>query len=185
MTVDTRSPFGGPWTDRVDADSQLERRLRGGRVSADLAAALSRWITDGYVILPGAADPAVCDRFAGELAGAWREGHPEQIVVDSRTGTPGPLGAGDETRFARAVDAHVHFGSAQELLRSPRVTEFLHAVFDADPLYFQDARWKREDITSSTCELHVKAAAPSASRSNSWTLSSSPLIRVSACCEGS
>ena len=137
MTVDTRSPFGGPWTDRVDADTQLERRLRDERVSSDLAAALSRWITDGYVILPGAADPAVCDRLAGELARAWREGHPEQIVVDSRTGTPGPLGAGDETRFARAVDAHVHFGSARELLRSPRVTEFLHAVFDADPLYFQ------------------------------------------------
>lgn len=137
MTAETRSPFGGLWTDRVDAETQLARRLGSGRVSSDLVAVLSGWIIDGYAILPGAADPALCDRFAGELATAWREGHPEQIVVDSRTGTPRPLAAGDETRLARAVDAHVHFESARELLRSPRVTEFLGAVFDADPLYFQ------------------------------------------------
>ncbi len=137
MTVPTRSPFGGLWTDRVDADEQLERRLHSGRFSSDLTPAITRWITDGYVILPGAADTVVCDRLAEELAGAWRDGHPDQIVVDSRTGAPRRLEAGDETRLTRAVDAHVHFRSAQELLQSPRVTEFLHAVFDADPLYFQ------------------------------------------------
>lgn len=137
MTVQTRSPFGGLWTDRVDAREQLERRLQTGRFSSDLIPALTGWITDGYVILPGAADPVVCDRLADELAEAWRDGHPDQIVVDSRTGAPRRLEAGDETRLTRAVDAHVHFRSAQELLRSPRVTEFLHAVFDADPLYFQ------------------------------------------------
>ncbi len=137
MMLDTHSRFGGLWTDRVDANTQLEHRLVSGRVSSDLVPALSRWITDGYVILPGAAEPALCDRFADELAQAWRDGHPEQIVVDSTTGVARRLGAGDETRLARAVDAHVHFASARELLRSPRVTEFVRAVFDADPLYFQ------------------------------------------------
>ncbi len=137
MTAQTRSPFGGLWTDRVDADEQLERRRQTGHFSADLVVALNCWITDGYAILPGAADPVVCDLLAHELAVAWRHGHPDQIVVDSRTGAPRRLEAGDETRLTRAVDAHVHFGSAQELLRSPRVTEFLYAVFDADPLYFQ------------------------------------------------
>ncbi len=137
MTVQTRSPFGGLWTDRVDVDELCERRLQTGRLSSDLIPTLRDWITDGYVILPGAADPAVCDRLADELAGAWRDGHPDQIVVDSRTGAPRRLEAGDETRLTRAVDAHVHFRSAQELLRSPRVTDFLQAVFDADPLYFQ------------------------------------------------
>ncbi len=137
VTVHTRSPFGGLWTDRVDGDDQLRDRLRTGRVSSDLVPALTGWIADGYVILPGAADPALCERFAGELALVWREGHPEQVVVDSRTGAARRLEAGDETRLTRAVDAHVHFASAQQLLRSARVTEFLRVLFDADPLYFQ------------------------------------------------
>lgn len=133
----TRSSFGGLWTDCFDADRQLGDRLRRGAFSSDLVPDLESWITDGYVILSGAAEQSVCDRLADDLAAAWRDGHPEQIVVDSQTGSARRLEAGDATRLTRAVDAHVHFASARELLRSPRVTQFLAAVFDADPLYFQ------------------------------------------------
>ena len=133
----TRSAFGGLWTDCVDADEQLDRRLRRRAFSSDLVPDLTSWIADGYVILPGAADRSICEQFGADLAAAWREGHPDQIVVDSQTGAPRRLRAGDETRLTRAVDAHVHFASARDLLRSSRVTQFLAAVFDADPLYFQ------------------------------------------------
>jgi phytanoyl-CoA hydroxylase len=133
----TRSPFGGLWTDRLDAMDELNQRVRLGRVSSDLQPILQQWITDGYAVLESAADQAVCDRLAEQLATAWKNGHPDQIIVDSRTGVPRPLVAGDEPRLTRAVDSHVHFEAAQQLLASRRVVQFLAAVFDADPLYFQ------------------------------------------------
>jgi phytanoyl-CoA hydroxylase len=136
-TTPTRSAFGGLWTDRLDATEELGQRVRRGQVSSDLQPVLQHWITDGYAILEAAADRAVCDRLAEHLAAAWKSGHPHQIIVDSRTGVPRPLVAGDEPRLTRAVDSHVHFEAAQQLLASRRVVQFLAAVFDADPLYFQ------------------------------------------------
>ncbi len=129
-----RSPFGGLWTDRADADEQLQSR----HGTTDwLRSALRNWIDNGYVVLPGAADPAVCDRFAAQLGAAWRDGHPSQLVVDSQTGQHRPLVAGDVKRLTRAVDTHVHFAPALDLMASSRLVEFLAAIFVAEPLFFQ------------------------------------------------
>lgn len=126
----------GTWADQPDAFEQLLQRVGDGRISSDLVPLLTDWITEGYVILPAAVSRSISEQLGAELAATWRDGHPNQIVFDSQTGLSRPLVAGDETRLTRAVDSHVHFASAQLALAAPKITSFLSAIFDADPLYF-------------------------------------------------
>jgi phytanoyl-CoA hydroxylase len=131
----TRSRFGGLWTDRLDAlDVLIARR---SSLAPRLVALLESWITNGFVLLPGAVDPSVCDSLAANLEQSWQHGHPGQLVVDSTTGQHRPLVAGDVKRLTRAVDTHVHFDAARQLLQSQVVNTFLTEVFGADPLFFQ------------------------------------------------
>jgi phytanoyl-CoA hydroxylase len=95
------------------------------------------WERDGYVILRGVLDPSACDALGEVLGEAWRYGHPDQLVVDSTTGRSRKLEAGDARRLTRAVDTHVHYPEARELLAHPVVTGRLREIFGADPLYFQ------------------------------------------------
>jgi phytanoyl-CoA hydroxylase len=96
-----------------------------------------QWERDGYVILRGVLEPSACDALGEVLGEAWRYGHPDQLVVDSTTGRSRKLEAGDARRLTRAVDTHVHYPEARELLANPVVTGKLRAIFGADPLYFQ------------------------------------------------
>jgi phytanoyl-CoA hydroxylase len=96
-----------------------------------------QWERDGYVILRGVLEASACDALGEVLGDAWRYGHPDQLVVDSTTGRSRKLEAGDARRLTRAVDTHVHYPEARELLANPVVTGKLRAIFGADPLYFQ------------------------------------------------
>ena len=95
------------------------------------------WERDGYVILRGVLEPSACGALGEVLGEAWRYGHPDQLVVDSTTGRSRKLEAGDARRLTRAVDTHVHYPEARELLANPVVTGRLREIFGADPLYFQ------------------------------------------------
>jgi phytanoyl-CoA hydroxylase len=95
------------------------------------------WNADGYVILRKAVDPRVCASLAEVLQDAWRYGHPDQLVVDSTTGRSRRLEAGDAPRLTRAVDAHVHYPEARELLASPTIVRCLNELLGAAPLFFQ------------------------------------------------
>ncbi len=89
------------------------------------------------MILRGVLDSSACDALGEVLGEAWRYGHPDQLVVDSTTGRSRKLEAGDARRLTRAVDTHVHYPEARELLANPVVTGRLREIFGADPLYFQ------------------------------------------------
>src|SRR5271169_2400198 len=87
------SRFGGLWTDRVDAASELERRRMRGDVSDTEAAALANWMANGYVILEKAVPPDDCDALAAEIASAWDEGAPDLLTQppgEHETGPPTP-----------------------------------------------------------------------------------------------
>jgi phytanoyl-CoA hydroxylase len=96
-----------------------------------------QWERDGYVILRGVLEPSACDALGEVLGEAWRYGHPDQRVVDSTTGRSRKLEAGDARRLTRAVDTHVHYPEARELLANPVVIGRLREIFGADPLCFQ------------------------------------------------
>jgi phytanoyl-CoA hydroxylase len=96
-----------------------------------------RWDVDGYVILRNALDPKACASVAEVLQDAWRYGHPDQLVVDSTTGRSRRLEAGDAPRLTRAVDTHVHYPEARELLANPTIVNKLNEILGTAPLFFQ------------------------------------------------
>ncbi|MFL5823823.1 MAG: phytanoyl-CoA dioxygenase family protein [Solirubrobacteraceae bacterium] len=137
------SRFDGLWTDRRDAEEELQRRVDSGRLSPALAAQLHHWIRQGYVVIREAADPAVCERLRTDLDEAFRGGD-ERLLTHSPASTEyQPLRPGMDTERARVVDVYAYYDSARQALLSPRIVEFLSTVFDDDPLLFQSLTFER------------------------------------------
>ena len=69
-----RGHFEGLWTDRVDADAVVDRRLRAGQITDADAELLRFWIEHGYVVIPGAVSQEVCDQLQDDLSQAFANG---------------------------------------------------------------------------------------------------------------
>jgi phytanoyl-CoA hydroxylase len=137
------SRFGGLWTDRRDADQEIERRLGAGEIRPVLAGRLRGWVKRGYAVLNQAVDPAVCDQLRADLDGALRQGDPRLMMHSPASAAYQPLSAGVATERARVVDVYVYYQSAREALFSPAIVEFLTAIFDEPPLLFQSLTFER------------------------------------------
>ena len=137
--VTYRSDFGGLWTDRIDADEEIERRYLRGEVDFDQHYLLKQWLRDGYVILEGAVDHSLCDELADELARVFRDGSSEALYQppDAPAGTGSPVPAGLPPDRMRLVDLYGVSNSAARILMSPAIQEFLRLVFERPPLCFQ------------------------------------------------
>lgn len=137
------SDFGGLWTDRSDADRELDRRLADGRIDEHQAEQLRDWMRNGYVILPGAVPVDAIDRFHADIVGAFEHGD-ERLMV-ARPGVQGyePLRAGTSTVRARVVDGYAFYPSAADLLFADAIVDWLELVFDAQPLLFQSLSFDR------------------------------------------
>lgn len=130
------SRFGGMWIDRADFPDQLAKRVREGRLTAELGAVIKDFERDGYTILRNAAPVAALDAFEEAISRAFREGHADLIAQDPG-GASRPVTAGMERRKSRIVDSFVPLPAALDLLSSPRLVEFMRAVFDDTPMLFQ------------------------------------------------
>lgn len=137
------SRFGGLWTDRRDAGQEIERRLAAGELTAQQAERLRGWVENGYAILEGAVDPAVCDRLRADLDRAFAEGDERLLLHSPASGGYQPLTGGRDTERARVVDVYVYYASAREALFSPAIVGFLTAIFDDRPLLFQSLTFER------------------------------------------
>jgi hypothetical protein len=142
-STEHRSSFGGLWTDRLDADDELERRVSSGSVPAHHAARVRSWITDGYTVFPRAVPGDLIDRFRDDIVRAFDEGD-DRLLVNS-PGTDGyvPLQPRTSTVRARVVDAYAHYPSARALLFAPPIVEWLRLLFDEPPMLFQSLSFDR------------------------------------------
>jgi hypothetical protein len=130
-----RSRHGGLWTDRVDAPERIARDRAAGVIDAKQEALLRSWMTDGFVILPGAIDPARADRLVATVEEAWRTRDPRlAIEFDS---VRHPLDPVHRTLRYKLLDLYVHDALALELAFSPVVQSFLRLVFEREALLFQ------------------------------------------------
>jgi hypothetical protein len=131
------SRYGGLWVDRRDADALLEQRLSSGEVTSSDAEVLRAFIRDGFVILPGAVEPSVCDHFERAISTAWVEGDERLKVQTGGSSGYEPLKAGTRTERARVVDSYVYYDAARRALFAEPIVHFLTLIFDAPPLLFQ------------------------------------------------
>ncbi len=131
------SRFGGLWTDRLDASSELERRRTSGLLTDREAAAVVSWIANGYVILDDAVPPDDCDALASEIARAWNDGAGDLLTQppgEHDTRPPSPDTPPDRMRI---VDVYAVRPVALKVLLAPNIVRFLTLIFDAEPLLFQ------------------------------------------------
>jgi phytanoyl-CoA hydroxylase len=137
------SAFGGLWTDRDDAGRELERRLAEGRVSKEQAVLLEHWMQTGYVILPGAVPPDVCDEVRTDIENGWERSDQRLRVFPPGSRVPVRLSPDVPKDRMRIVDMYVLVESARRALFSPAIVDFLTLVFERPPLLFQSLSFEK------------------------------------------
>ena len=132
----TFSRHGGLWTDRLDAQEELQRRLASGAVAGDQGPLIHNWIRDGFVILEGAVSTETCEGILAEAeqawAGAFGSVYCEHYVEgELRMSWPRP-----ELRHQphKLTNLQGECTKVREAFFAPRVMAFLRAVFEDDPL---------------------------------------------------
>ncbi|MEM8711892.1 MAG: phytanoyl-CoA dioxygenase family protein [Planctomycetota bacterium] len=151
-----RSRFGGLWTDRPDANDALETRLGGTGsappLDASLEPQLRHWIERGYVVLPGAVDPEVCDRLRSDVHSIW-DSEDESYLVEVGP-VRHPLRPSLRSGPYKLLDLHARNEDARSALFADPIRRFLRTVFERDPLLFQSLTFE----TGSTQPIHQDTA---------------------------
>jgi hypothetical protein len=128
---------GELWIDLAGA----RERLAGLGLAAELSADLGHFIDEGYVIFPGAIDPALADRITADTLGLLA--HPERCILKNKgryvdAGGLESLGIGD-----RIVDLYAVSAAAREAIFCPRLAAFLRAVFGEPAIAMQSISFER------------------------------------------
>ena len=132
------SRYGGLWVDLPDAQD-IAAKLAATKVITEREHELvGAFMTNGYVVLERAINPALIDEFGAEVDRLWTTGHPELMLGLP----PNDQRAVLEPKYAsivgvRMLDAYRHLESARNLLLHDRITRFLRIVFNRSPLLFQ------------------------------------------------
>lgn len=140
---ETFSRFGGLWTDRADAPADLDRRVAAGSLTPEQGERLAFWMAHGYVVLPGAVEPDVCDVLSDEIARMWREGADDVLMQPPGQHEGTPIVPGTSPVQNRVVDVHAVRASALPVLLARPIVEFLGLIFERDPLLFQSLTFER------------------------------------------
>ncbi len=129
--------FEGLWTDRIDFDQELARRIRAGAISPTLAEQLRHWRENGYVVIEQAIHQSAIDRFTADLDEMFEVGD-ERLLIQAPDDPRGiALTPGHEKLRNRVVDVYAYYESARSLLFAPPIVEFMSAVFDDKLVCFQ------------------------------------------------
>ena len=130
------SKFGGLWVDRADAGQELQRRLEKKIVSRTLAENIARFASDGYLIIPSAVDPALVDRIAATMTKAFEQGD-ERLRYQGNSNDVLKLEGKTDPRGKRIIESHAVLPEVRDAFASPRIVEFLAAIFDEPPVLAQ------------------------------------------------
>ena len=137
------SRYGGLWTDRLDALDEIDRRRKRWMIKRRDAERLRHWCDKGYVILPQAVTPRVCDRVRADIERAWREGDDRLYILRPGEREPAPLTADSPTERMRLADIHVQLESARQALFAKPILSFLKLLFEDRPLLFQSLSFEQ------------------------------------------
>lgn len=130
------SRFGGLWIDRLDAESELAKRIETGKLAEPLGEKVSNFMRDGYVILPGAVSLPVVDRVSKIVTNGYANGD-VRLHYHTDGAKNHILTAGTEPRGTRILEAHAVLGEIREALAAPPILAFLSAIFGEAPVLTQ------------------------------------------------
>lgn len=150
----SRRPFEGLWTDHVDSDYHIERLARAGALRDGDADRLRQWVTDGYVILPGAVPAELCEEIKSDLSTAFANGDQRLHVLAPGDAFGTPLQPGTPEARMRVNDIYVYFESARRALLGEPIMHFLRLIFSGNPTLLQSLTFDK----GSQQGLHQDAA---------------------------
>ncbi len=151
-----RSKHGGLWTDRSDREQVLQQKVYDGEISLDDQFLFEKFMKDGFVIVEGAIDHALCDAMVAELDQLVVTGDANVLVYGSPEPdeTSRPVPPNFQTRGERLVDQYCVSDTARKILTAPVIERFLHTAFEMPPLIFQSLTF----IQGSEQHLHQDTA---------------------------
>ncbi len=143
-----QSRFGGLWPDLSDAEARIDGKEDLGILTPEDAAHFRHWVDKGYLVLPGAAPPALVDRLRAELDSADERGDPRITLesVENGVRSYSTLAPRHRDRPHKLLDYHALSAVAREVQFVPAVRRFLGQLFERPPLAFQSLyfRWGTE-----------------------------------------
>ena len=122
------SKFGGLWIDRLDAERELARKLASRELSPELGDEVSRFMANGYLIIPGAVDPRLVDRIASTITSAYERGD-DRLRYQGAGHEVFKLEGKNDPRGKRIIEAHAVLPEIRDAFASPKIVQFLQAVF--------------------------------------------------------
>jgi hypothetical protein len=137
---ETVSRFGGLWIDRHDWLDRLAQKHRAGEISDALSAAIFRFVRDGYYVIEGAVSSGLIDRLDAEIERVWSDPPPGMLMETFEPdGKMHYVPPAKKYRAGRTklLDLYAYSALAREAIASPKVVEFLSAIFGARPKAFQ------------------------------------------------
>ena len=153
------SRFGGLWTDRRDALTELDRRAAADPTVAALRDKLAFFIENGYVVLERTVEPADIDAYKRDLLAAAQADSTPLVASVPVQGPQDkdvvPLAQADlDAPLTKVLDTYVHLPSALKLAFADPIVRFLSIVFDNGLLAFQGLHFER----GSTQAVHQDTA---------------------------
>ena len=133
------SRFGGLWTDRVDYEDQLRRRLSRGEVAEDKVDNLNSWREQGFLKLDNAVDHRLIDDYLDGLESLKARSPSPLCVTSSTLKSPMPYSAEvfSGNSSSRIVDDYFYSESARRLLFHRSITEYLSLFLESEPVLTQ------------------------------------------------
>ena len=133
------------WNDAPDAAASLRRRQAEGLVPAGAVADLAHLIEHGWLLWPGAIEPALIDRMVDGIRAHHR--HPGMfLTTDHRRARPELKRSGTEPdAFESLFDLYVNLPAAREIALHPRIARFLALIFESRPIAFQQLLFQRSN----------------------------------------
>jgi ectoine hydroxylase-related dioxygenase (phytanoyl-CoA dioxygenase family)/multidrug efflux pump subunit AcrA (membrane-fusion protein) len=134
-----RSSFGGLWTDLSSADAILAGKVAIGELLPAEAKLVDAWKRDGFVILPGAVDPAAIDAALADFERACDGTLPRKISYWDDQGLHLETASHEllRKRDAKLLDLHDVSEATQAIIFAEPVSRFLQILFERPALAFQ------------------------------------------------
>jgi hypothetical protein len=138
-----RSRFGGVWTDVANAQDVVRGRLELGMITAEQAALLFKWISDGYVVIENAVPQEMLDRALADVNKAYDDGYRSLKFDVDRVGRNKGWVPETQQYATKALDLHWFSEPVREAIFSEKVLEFIHLIFERRALATQTlAFWR-------------------------------------------
>ena len=141
IPVHYHSKFGGLWTDRLDAEAELARRVDDGRIEPSERHLYQHFIENGYVILEGAVPHQTIDALLNDLENAWTNGG-GRFLLDIYNEIRPLAPELRESRY-KMLDLYVASASARATSFGAPIRKFLQNIFDEPPKAFQSLSFER------------------------------------------